>query len=371
MTIHDPQTVRLLLERDLIEWAEDTSLRLVWADLLSIDGDPLGRLVMLDHAATQKSSDAERARAEAEQLRRELAPRLWTEGPPDLQNIELHWHLGFVREVHINATKRHGLTQQQLPALLRQFALRWVEVVRITWPDAQAFTWLPWTRTATSPTLREIHVGTPPATRRRPTGTWEIGGAVGLHPGGTEQLIRNFPRLRSLSIGGEMQRLPTRDGNSQTRVHHVRKLATRPLTSQNQASLARALWDVSSLVHEAAHATARELGPQADFLLEDLAWFLRPPLNKKDPRPAQAFMTLAKIGSASAVLLPEVLRNRTGLTEIPERRAALLRWLAALGPLARPAQALIDVVFRQSQKDAPKAVREAAKAARKALGDAG
>ena len=28
-----------LLERDLVEWAEDTSLRLVWADLLQLHDD--------------------------------------------------------------------------------------------------------------------------------------------------------------------------------------------------------------------------------------------------------------------------------------------------------------------------------------------
>ena len=152
-------------------------------------------------------------------------------------------------------------------------------------------------------------------------------------------------------------------------MHHVRKLATRPLSSANRASLARAFWDQSSTVHDAAHATARSFGQEADFLIEDLAWFLRPPLGKKDPRPGQAFATLAKIGPASAVLLPEVMQHREALTETHERREALLRWLAVLGPAAKPARSIIDVVFSQSTKEAPKSVREAAKAARKALGD--
>jgi hypothetical protein len=388
VTTNDPETVRRLLERDLVEWAEDTSLRLVWADLLLIDGDPLGRLVMLDHAGTQRSPEAERARAEAEGLRQELAPRLWSPDMPQLQGIELHWQLGFVREVDIVVAKlpkpeappRRGRRQRaEIPTtqqfnertfarLLRQSALRWVEVVRIEAPDEHASLWLSWAYSSSSATLREIHIGSPPKARTRPSGTWEVGGNnAGVTPWGIDNLVRSYPRLRWVSIGGELQRLPTRDGNAQSRVHHVRKLATRPLTSPNRASLARAFWDASSIVQEAAHATARELRAEAEFLIEDLAWFLRPPLGKKDPRPIQAFATLAKIGAASAVLLPEVMRNQAALIETHERREALLRWLAALGPLARPARSIVDVVF--SQPSLPKPVREAAKSARKALGD--
>lgn len=383
----DPETIRRLLERDLVEWAEDPSLRLVWADLVMIDGDPLGRLVMLDHAAEQKGPDAERARAEAEILRRELAPRLWSKDGPDLKGIELQWHLGFVSEVFVDVDKlptveapprRRGRRQQAFPTreditnrtlswLLAQVALRWVEVVRIQVADEHAGRWANWTHSAKSQTLREIHIGNPPRPRARPPGPWEVGSEWQNSTSIGDSVVRNFPRLRSMSIGGELQRPPTRDGNSQARMHHVRKLATRPLSSPNRASLARAFWDSSSNVHDAAHATARALGPQADFLIEDLAWFLRPSLGKKDPRPSHAFATLAKIGHASAVLLPEVMHNAAALTETHERHEALLRWLAALGPAAKPARSLIDVVF--SQPSLPKSVRDAAKAARKALGD--
>jgi hypothetical protein len=69
------------------------------------------------------------------------------------------------------------------------------------------------------------------------------------------------------------------------------------------------------------------------------------------------------IGSSPEV----VMRNQTALIETHERREALLRWLAALGPLARPARSIVDVVL--TQPSLPKPVREAAKSARKALGD--
>jgi hypothetical protein len=150
-------------------------------------------------------------------------------------------------------------------------------------------------------------------------------------------------------------------------VHHVRKLAARPLSSSNRAALARALWDSSASVHEAAFTTARTLGPRAEFLLEDLAWFLRPPLSRKDPRPSQALLTLAAIGKASAVLLPEVLQHASVLTETHERRESVMRWLASLGSLAKPARSLVDAVLAQPTAELPKPLREAAKKARKAI----
>jgi hypothetical protein len=150
-------------------------------------------------------------------------------------------------------------------------------------------------------------------------------------------------------------------------MHHVRKLATRPLSSSNRAALARAFWDASSSVHEAAFTSARTLGPQAEFLIDDLAWFLRPPLSKKDPRPSQALLTLAAIGPASAGLLPEVLQNASVLTETHQRRESVMRWLAALGREAEPARALVDAVLAQPTAELPKTLRQAAKRARKAI----
>lgn len=377
-----------LLERDLVEWADDTSLRLVWADLLQLDGDPLGRLVVLDHAAEQNNKGGKQARAEAEVLRRELAPRLWNLDVPSLTGVELGWQLGLVRECTIVVSKlasvqaassasrsrgrayrpaRAGTTESLVPQLLQQPALRWIEVVRIEVVDERARSWSSWMYSGvTSPTLREVHIGNPPRVSMRPYGPWETG-SVGT-PMNVDRLVHYFPRLRWFSLAGELQRVPTRDGNSQARMHHARKLATRPLSSSNRAALARALWDASSSVHEAAFASARTLGPQAEFLIEDLAWFLRPPLSRKDPRPSQALLTLAAIGPASAVLLPEVIEHAGVLTETHERRESVMRWLAALGHLAQPAKTLVEAVFAQPTAELPKSLREAAKRARKAIG---
>jgi hypothetical protein len=388
LTSHDPDTVRRLLERDLVEWADDTSLRLVWADLLQLGGDPLGRLVMIDHASEQNNAAGKQARAEAEVLRRELAERLWDPYVPSLTGIVLHWQLGFVRECEIIVSKlanvqaavpatragrrrayqpaRTGTNESLIPQLFQQPALRWIEVLRIEVADEQARQWSSWMYSGvTNPTLREVHVGSPPRLSTRPSGPWETGG-VGTTMN-TDRLVHYFPRLRWFSLGGELQRLPTRDGNSQARMHHARKLATRPLSSSNRAALARALWDASSSVHEAAFATARALGSQAEFLLEDLAWFLRPPLSRRDPRPSHALLTLAEIGPASAVLLPDVLTHASVLTETHERRESVMRWLAALGRGAQPARSLVDAVLAQPTTELPKSLREAAKRARKAI----
>jgi hypothetical protein len=385
---HDKETVRRLLERDLVEWADDASLRLVWADLLQLDGDPLGRLVMLDHAGEQQTAGGKHARVEAETLRRELASQLWNRNVPNLAGIEMHWHLGFVRECGITVSKlanlqeptpatrtrrgraprpaRAGTVDVLVPLLLQQPALRWVEVVRIDVEDAHASRWSHWVHSGvTSPTLREIHIGSPPRLATRPSGPWETGGGGGTTT--VDGLIARFPRLRWFSLAGELQRLPTRDGNPQARMHHVRKLATRPLSSSNRASLARALWDASSSVHEAAFDSARKLGPQAEFLIEDLAWFLRPPLSKKDPRPGQALLTLAAIGIESAILLPEVLQHASVLVETHQRRESVMHWLAALGRKAEPARALVDAVLAQPTAEVPKSLRQAAKRARKAI----
>jgi hypothetical protein len=388
LTSYDPETVRRLLERDLIEWADDTSLRLVWADLLQLDGDPLGRLVMLDHAGEQQNNGGMQARAEAEALRHELAPRLWSSGVPTLTGVELHWQLGFVRECEIIVSKlasaqvaapvtrgRRGRVKQParadaaewlIPYLLRQPALQWVEIVRVEVADETVRQWSHWLYSGvTSPTLREVHIGSPPRVSTRPSGAWESGGAGTTMS--TDRLVHYFPRLRWFSLAGELQRVPTCDGNSQARMHHARKLATRPLSSSNRAALARALWDSSSTVHEAAFATARTLGPRAEFLLEDLAWFLHPPLSRKDPRPSQALLTLAAIGPVSVALLPEVLKHAGVLTETHERRESVMRWLAALGRLAAPARELVDAALAQPHTELPKSLREAAKRARKAI----
>jgi hypothetical protein len=385
VTTHDPETVRRLLERDLVEWADDTSLRLVWADLLQLEGDPLGRLVMLDHAGEQPNAAGTHAREEAAALRRELAPRLWTRDAPSLTGVELHWQLGFVRECVIIVSKleqapepasrtRRGRNRSPdppgpnvvlIPQLLRQPALRWVEVVRVEIDDKLVHSWTHFLFSGlTCPTLREIHVGGPPRLSMRPSGPWETGPYA--HMNG-DALASRFPRLRWFSLAGELQRVPTRDGNSQARMHHARKLATRPLSSSNRAALARALWDSSATVHEAAFASARTLGPQADFLIEDLAWFLRPRLSRKDPRPSQALLALAAIGPASAVLLPEALQHASVLVETHQRRESMMEWLAALGPAALPAQALVDAVLAQPPAEVPKSLRNAAKRARKAL----
>jgi hypothetical protein len=389
---HDPETVRRLLERDLIEWAEDLSLRLVWADLLQIDGDPLGELVVLDHVAELAAETlAERARAEAEQLRRRLHPRLWDEEVPPNPGVELVWKLGFVREVKIRASKlstkhtpppsywggrrraakptRLDTIAWLMPLLLRQPALRWVEAVYVEVPDHEAAAWSLWATDARgiSPTLREIHIGDPPALRCRPPGLWEPGSFGSGRSPRTDGLIRSFRRLRWLSIGGEMVRLPCYEGSSDARLHHVRRLATQPLTSPNRASLARALWDASPAVHQAAFASARSLGARAVFLLEDLAWFLREPIGKKDPRPAEALRTLAAIGPASASLLTEVLDSPGPLTAVSARREALMLWLASLGEAARRARPLIDAVLAEKAGEIPKSLRTAAKRARKAV----
>ena len=117
MSRNDHETVRRLLERDLIEHSDDRDLRLIWADLLQLEGDPLGTLIMLDHVS---------ARAEAEALRRQLHPRLWDQPIPDTPGVTLLWRLGFVHELEVCPkqvrwpNKSEGnLAMSLMPTLLR------------------------------------------------------------------------------------------------------------------------------------------------------------------------------------------------------------------------------------------------------------
>lgn len=368
---HDRENVRRRLEHDLIERSDEPDLRLIWADLLQLDGDPLGKLVVLDHVVeTAPAELSKRARAEATKLRKRLQPRLWDKAIPDYRGVTLIWRQGFVRELHICAEQLPWPSDSTpitlLSDLLRQAALRWVEVVRID-DDNDRAPWLDrlFRRRMLNPILREIHIGRPPESRTRPTGPWEPHGA----PVGSSTIahvhIQGLRQLRELSIGGERRRLPCRDGNPQTRLHHVVGLATRQLTLENRVSLARALWDPSELVLRAAFETAKSLGPRAAFLLDELAWFLRPPLSKNDPRPLATLQTLTAIGPASASLLGEVLARPHELLN-RHRIMAFMNWLTALGPAAAAARPLLDSLLHGSEsvilKDARQSIAHALRA---------
>lgn len=352
--MNDREIVRRRLEHDLIERSDEPDLRLIWADLLQLDGDPLGKLVVLDHMVeTAPAERTKRARAEVKKLRERLASRLWDQPIPEHRGITLIWRQGFVRELSICAEQLpwsgHGVPITLLSSLLRQAALRWVEVVRID-DDGRAELWLErlFRKRPHNPILREIHVGRPPESRTRPIGPWESHAA----PSGSGMIahadIQGLRQLRELSVGGERRRLPCRDGNAQTRLHHVVGLATRPLTVENRVSLARALWDPSELVHRAAFETARSLGPRAAFLLDELAWFLRPPLRRTDPRPLATLQALAAIGPTSAKLLGEVLARPHELLN-HHRIIAFMNWLTALGPAAAAARPLLDSLLHGSE----------------------
>lgn len=373
---HDPETVRRLLERDLIDRSEQPELRLIWADLLQLEGDPLGKLIVLDHvAASDPGPVAERARSEAEALRRQLQPRLWDRVIPDEPGVSLTWRLGFVRELHVQVDqlrwpKRSAIAiiDRLITDLLRQPALRWIEVVRVEVDDALARDWSRWLFGGRlhNPILREIHVGRPPEARTRPSGAWERGGGTVGASTIDHAAIQGLRQLRLLSIGGERIRLPCRDGNTQTRLHHVVSLATRPLTLENRVSLARALWDGSETVHRAAFECARTLGLRAAFLLDELAWFLRPPLSPKDPRPLATLLILTAIGPASAALLGEVLARPEELLD-PRRIMAFMSWLIALGPAAASARALLDSLLNGRDWVVLPATRKAITQARRAI----
>lgn len=395
MASFDRAAVQRLLERDLVEWAEDTDLRLVWADLLQLNNDPLGRLVVLDHLAhTAEARQRKRLRAAAEALRERLEPRLWTPQSKAIRadpSVKLHWELGFVRELEIHASKlklrqnRAGYRRERgrikrgetvtwmLCVLLREPALRFVECLRIDIPDPEVALACEWVGVGGlgAGCLREVHVGRPARARTRPSGQWEPKGTQGGYsraPAG-EVLASNFRRLRRFSYAGELLRIHSCSGASQTREHHVKRLPSRPLTSPNRASLARSLWDSSSVVHEAGFAAALELGPRADFLLEELEWFLHPPLSRKDPRPGLALDVLAAIGPASAELLPQVLEDAEELLKKNDaRREALLRWLHALGPRAKAGLPIIEQTLARERKGwEPKSLRATARRAREAI----
>lgn len=373
---HDPETVRRLLERDLIDCSDDPDLRLIWADLLQLGGDPLGVLIVLDHVVASASAPADviaRAQAEAEALRRELQPRLWQRTIPDEPGVTLIWRRGFVHEVRIESDLLRWRYLDELKIadwlakLLRQPALRWVELVRIDVEDPLVQSWSSWLNRSRlhSPILREFHIGRPPRVRSRPSGAWESGG--GTLGGRTidHAALGGLRQLRLLSIAGERMRLPCRDGNAQTRMHHVSSLATRPLTLENRVSLARALWDASDIVHRAAFEVATKLGSRAAFLLDELAWFLRPPISKKDPRPLAALQALTAIGPASAALLSEVLAQPDELLN-RNRIIAFMNWLTALGPAAAAAGPLLDSLLHGRDSVISPAARQAISRARKA-----
>jgi hypothetical protein len=376
--VSDPEIVRRLLERDLVERSHDPDLRLIWADLLQLEGDPLGTLVVLDHVSQAPgvpAAVADRARTEAEALRQQLRPRLWEQPIQIDPAFTLTWRLGFVRELQLHtgrirskAASTIDRVSKTIVLLLCQPALQWIEIVRIDVANELADPWSRWLlRTRLhNPILREIHVGRPPQLRMRPGGAWERGDSpVGW---GTldHAVIAGLQQLRHMSVGGERIRLPCRDGNSQTRLHHVASLATRPLTSQNRVSLARALWDESVLVHRAAFELATSLGPRAEFLVDELAWFLRPPLSKKDPRPLAALQALAAIGPASAGLLGEVLAQPHELLNA-HRITAFMNWLIALGPAAAPAQSLLDETLNGQYGVVAPAAKKAIMQARRAV----
>lgn len=145
------------------------------------DGDPLGRLVVLDHAGESRGPGAEQARAEAEALRERLRDRLWDTDISKIEGVRLHWHLGFVRELEIDVKKlpssvagqnsNRGPLAHFMSVALRQLALRWVEVIRVHVDNGAALVWSRWKDgDVHSPTLREIHIGNPPHMTVRPSG---------------------------------------------------------------------------------------------------------------------------------------------------------------------------------------------------------
>jgi hypothetical protein len=368
--------IRTLLERDLIEWADDLELRLVWADLLQVEGDPLGRLVNLDHAAASDAS----VKAEADALREALAHRLQ---PPQAPWLQLHWQLGYVHlaELHIETrmpaatdTRRRGrqisAVEQRIAeflVLLERPAMRFLDTIHVVVDDDRAREWSRLLWHVSHATLREVHIGEPPRLRARPSGLYEVGRAQSReYDFSKASYMTKMPRLQRVTVAGELARLPCRDGSTETRTHHVRKLAQRPMTSANRASLRRALWDVSSKVQDMAHQTIRALGPAADFMAEELLLLLLPPIGERDPRQVDVLTSLAAIGPASAGILPTLLSasDLTSLTMVDPRCVALLGWLRTLGPAARPAASLIESLT--SDRASP--IRKAALAARKALG---
>lgn len=367
--------IRTLLERDLIEWADDLELRLVWADLLQVEGDPLGRLVNLDHAAASDAS----VKAEADALREALAHRLQ---PPQAPWLRLHWQLGYVHLAvigvpHPSRSLTRGTRGRPVGtiddritafvAMLERPAMRFLDTIHVVVDDDRAREWSRLLWHVSHATLREVHIGEPPRLRARPSGLYEVGRAQSReYDFSKASYMTKMPRLQRVTVAGELARLPCRDGSTETRTHHVRKLAQRPMTSANRASLRRALWDVSSKVQDMAHQTIRALGPAADFMAEELLLLLLPPIGERDPRQVDVLTSLAAIGPASAGILPTLLSasDLTSLTMVDPRCVALLGWLRTLGPAARPAASLIESLT--SDRASP--IRKAALAARKALG---
>lgn len=368
--------IRTLLERDLIEWADDLELRLVWADLLQVEGDPLGRLVNLDHVAASDAS----VRAEADALREALAHRLQ---PPQAPWLKLHWKLGFVHLAELHTSQRGrrlSATDQRIAefaAMLERPAMRFLDTIHVVVDDERALDWTRLLWHVSHATLCEVHVGKPPRLRARPAGLYEVGRAQAREYevskqddlGGPESFgldMNKLPRLQRVTVAGDLARLPCREGSSETRTHHIRKLAQRPMTSANRASLRRALWDVSSKVQDMTHQTIRALGPAADFMAEELLLLLLPPIGERDPRQVEVLRSLAAIGPAGAGALVTLLKvgDLALLTELVPRRMALLGWLRALGPAGLPGLPLVESL---SGADQPSEVRKAAKSARKAL----
>ena len=373
------EALRAALERDLIEWADDVSLRLVWADLLQIDGDPLGRLIVLDHFGETHPS----VRAEAEVLREQLRARLEI---PDDREFTLRWERGFVHTLELRP--RGGDLRRwakRIHEALARPALRFLECLHVIVDDADASGWMGSILTSTShSTLRELHVGSPPRLRERPSGTYERGREHRSHESSGESLsLGRFPRLRWASSGGELVRLACVEGTSETRKHYVERLARRPLTSRNRTSLIRAIWDRSSVVQAAAFKTIGELGPQAAFVLGDLELLLQAPFGSSDPRQAQALQALAAIGPLSAGALPGVIAGslglivgrkapRAGRSELPPfeneaRCIAFLAWLCTLGRAGRPALKTVDQLLASKPNTITAEMRSRAKSARKAL----
>jgi uncharacterized protein (TIGR02996 family) len=135
-----PQTREALLER-VLEHPDDDAARLVFADLLSEQGDPRGEFIALQcAAATGRGEAADEARSSADRLLEEHASK-WVPGVPS-DRFVVHFERGFVAEVRVfnpDALPEVGAIVRAEPVTRLTFlSTRLVDVAQIgAWPEAQ------------------------------------------------------------------------------------------------------------------------------------------------------------------------------------------------------------------------------------------
>src|SRR5579863_8432624 len=113
---------------------DDVDSFLVYGDWLQIQGDPRGDLIALQAAAMRDPSDEAMAARVTEHLARNDEALVGAVG----EELDVVWHLGFLREVRIAADKNPAKPIETLRAVLAHPSARFVRALSFAQPKIDA-----------------------------------------------------------------------------------------------------------------------------------------------------------------------------------------------------------------------------------------